>query len=156
MIYWSILSVLILVSTINGSSQSSLSYSADVSSMTDKKVQGQIKDVEMKHDVPAQSISQVHEIMRRANQAISEPIMHHHDHRHEVISGSIVAKSPTETAITIEVDEKKSDDRQTPPPPSNDNYTKRFVVVTNSITAITTALIGAGVAILIHFKGCNG
>lgn len=108
-----------------------------------------------KADISSQSIAQVRRILELNKPIQSEPVMHHHDHRREIISGSITNKSNHEVIVNIEVDENKSDDRHTPPLADNGNYTKRFVVITNSVTAITTALIGAGVAILIHFKGCS-
>lgn len=91
--------------------------------------------------------------VQKAKEDIAKGKRHSRERSTIDIKGTITDADGGETVIDIvkESTLTKSGDGSGDNSSKSDGYTKRFVVITNSVTAVLTALIGAGVTIAVKY-----
>jgi len=72
-------------------------------------------------------------------------------HTHSVTETVIAETAPNEVKITVEELKESDGDKD-----RVDSFTKKFVVITNGITAVVTVLITAGAGYGIAYAKCHG
>lgn len=107
--------------------------------------------------IPKEVRDSYHEAMAQVQKAKEETVKnkrHSREHSTVDIKGTIIEPDGKETIIDIVQEStlsKSGGDTPKDGDSGKEGYTRRFVVVTNSVTAVLTALIGAGVTIAVKY-----
>lgn len=111
--------------------------------------------------IPKEVRDSYHEAMAQVQKAKEETVKNkrHSRERSTVdIRGTITEADGKETVIDIVQEStlsKSGGDTPKDGDSGKEGYTRRFVVVTNSVTAVLTMLIGAGVTLAVKFSDCK-